>query len=104
MKNLYNKILIFSAMFLIFSCGNDDLEPTLAMAKSSETGIQDAADLESVLKGAYDRMSSSSYYASAMIINGDLIIFTQLQHRVEIMLQVWTLAQMDMDHGVQFTV
>ena len=70
MKNLYNKILIFSAMFLIFSCGNDDLEPTLAMAKSSETGIQDAADLESVLNGAYDRMSSSSYYARAMIING----------------------------------
>ena len=56
MKNLYNKILIFSAMFLIFSCGNDDLEPTLAMAKSSETGIQDAADLESVLNGAYDRI------------------------------------------------
>ena len=70
MKNLYNKILIFSAMFLIFSCGNDDLEPTLAMSKSSETGINNADDLNSVLNGAYDRMSSSSYYARAMIING----------------------------------
>ena len=70
MKNLYNKILIFSAVFLIVSCGNDDLEPTLAMSKSSETGINNSADLASVLNGAYDRMTSSAYYGRNMIING----------------------------------
>lgn len=69
MKNLFNKIFIITALFLVYSCGNDDLEPTLAMNKSSETGIQNAADLKSVLNGAYDRMSSSSYYGRNYIIN-----------------------------------
>ena len=45
MKNLFTKLLIFSSLLLAYSCGNDDLEPTLAMNKSSETGIQNAADL-----------------------------------------------------------
>ena len=72
MKNIYKNLLLVSSLFIVFSCGNDDLEPTLAMAKSSETGIQNAGDLASVLNGAYDRMSSSGYYARNIIIDGEV--------------------------------
>jgi hypothetical protein len=73
MKNLiYKNILILSSLLFVISCGNDDLEPTLAMNKSSETGIQNADDLNSVLAGAYDRMTSSAYYARDVIINGEV--------------------------------
>ena len=71
MKNLYRKLIILSSVFIIFSCGNDDLEPTLAMSKSSDTGIQNSADLASVLNGAYDRMTSSAYYGRNHIMNGE---------------------------------
>ena len=72
MKNIYKSLLVLSSFLLVVSCGNDDLEPTLAMNKDSATGIQNAADLASVLNGAYDRMSSSSYYARNVIVNGEV--------------------------------
>ena len=72
MKNIYKSLLVLSSFLLVVSCGNDDLEPTLAMNKDSATGIQNAADLASVLNGAYDRMSSSGYYARDVIVNGEV--------------------------------
>ena len=72
MKNIYKSLLVLSSFLIVISCGNDDLEPTLAMNKSSETGIQSAEDLSSVLNGAYDRMSSSAYYAGYFILNGEV--------------------------------
>ena len=47
------------------------------MAKSSETE-QNAGDLASVLNGAYDRMSSSGYYARNIIIDGEVRLITSL--------------------------
>ena len=55
MKNIYKSLLVLSSFLLVISCGNDDLEPTVAMNKDSDTGIQTAGDLASVLNGAYDR-------------------------------------------------
>jgi hypothetical protein len=72
MKNIYKSLLVLSSFLLVVSCGNDDLEPTLAMNKDSDTGIQNASDLASVLNGAYDRMSSSAYYSRDVIINGEV--------------------------------
>ena len=71
MKNIYKSLLVLSSFLLVVSCGNDDLEPTLAMNKDSDTGIQTAGDLASVLNGAYDRLSSSSYYSGYYILNGE---------------------------------
>jgi hypothetical protein len=42
MKYIYKSLLILSSFLLVISCGNDYLEPTLAMNKYSETGIQTA--------------------------------------------------------------
>ncbi|MDB9793686.1 RagB/SusD family nutrient uptake outer membrane protein [Flavobacteriaceae bacterium] len=72
MKNIYKYLLIFTASALVVSCGESDLEPTLALDKDLDSGINSAADLGFVLNSAYDRMSVSAYYGKDQIIMGDV--------------------------------
>ena len=72
MKNLFKLYSLIFASLLIVSCGDEDLEPTLAMDKDSVTGIQSADDLRSVLNSAYNRMTSTSYYMMEFIALGDV--------------------------------
>ena len=72
MKNIYKYLLIFTASALVVSCGESDLEPTLALDKDLDSGIQSAADLSFVLNSAYDRMSETGYYGRDQIIMGDV--------------------------------
>jgi hypothetical protein len=72
MKNI---LKLFSSIILItafVSCSNEDLDPVLALDKDTETGIQTADDLFSVLNSAYNRMTPSGYYGRDMIIMGDV--------------------------------
>ena len=72
MKNIYKYLLIFTASALVVSCGESDLEPTLALDKDLDSGINSAADLGFVLNSAYDRMSVSGYYGRDQIIMGEV--------------------------------
>ena len=72
MKKIYKYLLIFTASALVVSCGESDLEPTLALDKDLDSGIQTADDLGFVLNAAYDRMSETSYYGRDQIIMGDV--------------------------------
>lgn len=72
MKNIYKYLLIFTASALVVSCGESDLEPTLALDKDLDSGINSSADLGFVLNSAYDRMSGSGYYGRDQIIMGDV--------------------------------
>ncbi|MDC1337174.1 RagB/SusD family nutrient uptake outer membrane protein [Flavobacteriaceae bacterium] len=72
MKNIYRYLLIFTASALVVSCGESDLEPTLALDKDLDSGIKSATDLGFVLNSAYDRMSVSGYYGRDQIIMGDV--------------------------------
>ena len=72
MKNIYKYLLIFTASALVVSCGESDLEPTLALDKDLDSGITSAADLGFVLNSAYDRMSVTGYYGRDQIIMGDV--------------------------------
>jgi hypothetical protein len=72
MKKIYRYLLIFTASALVVSCGESDLEPTLALDKDLDSGINSAADLGFVLNSAYDRMSVSGYYGRDQIIMGDV--------------------------------
>jgi hypothetical protein len=54
------------------SCGDEDLEPTLAMDKDTATGIKNADDLRSVLNSAYNRMTSNNYYMRNFIVMGEV--------------------------------
>ncbi len=71
MKNLFKLYSLIFASLLIVSCGDEDLEPTLAMDKDTVTGIQSADDLRSVLNSAYNRMTSTNYYMREFIAMGD---------------------------------
>jgi len=72
MKNLYKYLLIFTATALLVSCGESDLEPTLALDKDLDSGINTADDLAFVMNAAYDRMTATSYYGRDQIIMGDV--------------------------------
>lgn len=72
MKKLIKLSFFFSFLMLFVACGDDDLEPTLALDKDLSTGINNAGDLQSVLNSAYDRMSSSGYYGRNQIVMGDV--------------------------------
>jgi len=72
MKNLYKYFLIFTASALVVSCGESDLEPTLALDKDLDSGINTADDLAFVLNSAYDRMTVTGYYGRDQIVMGDV--------------------------------
>ena len=72
MKNIYKYLLIFTASALIVSCGESDLEPTLALDKDLDSGINSADDLAFVLNSAYDRMTAEPYYGKDQIVMGDV--------------------------------
>ena len=72
MKNIYKYFLIFTASALVVSCGESDLEPTLALDKYLDSGINTADDLAFVLNSAYDRMTETEYYGRDQIIMGDV--------------------------------
>jgi len=69
-----NTIIIFVIALtgVLFSCTKDALDPTLAQAKSVETSINTVEDLQGLLYGAYNRMTSSSYYGRDFIIYGEV--------------------------------
>ncbi len=72
MKNLIKLYSLIFASLLMVSCGDEDLEPTLAMDKDTATGIQNADDLRSVLNSAYNRMTNYGYYMRDFIVMGEV--------------------------------
>ncbi len=72
MKKYIKLSFFFSLAMLFVACGEDDLEPTLALDKDLNTGINSASDLVSVMNSSYDRMASSGYYGSQTILMGEV--------------------------------
>lgn len=68
------KILLLAALSIgmFGSCSEEDLDPTLAQSSSIETSINTVNDLQAVLIGAYDRLSSSAAYGRDYIILGEV--------------------------------
>ena len=70
MKKIIYSVLIFSGLFLN-SCTEKDLEPTLTVNKDVNV-IANVGDLKGLLSGAYDRMTSATYYGRNVIVFGDV--------------------------------
>jgi hypothetical protein len=68
----YIIIMIVALVGMFISCSKDNLDPTLAQSKSVETSIQTVEDLQGILYGAYNRMTSTSYYGRDFIIYGEV--------------------------------
>ncbi|SHG75218.1 RagB/SusD domain-containing protein [Salegentibacter echinorum] len=71
MKLKYIIVAVFS-FGLFYSCSEEDLDPTLSQDKSIETSINTVNDLQSVIYGAYNRMSLTEYYGRDIIILGEI--------------------------------
>ncbi len=65
-------ILVIALMGLFISCNKDTLDPTLAQSKAVETSIRTVEDLQGLLLGTYNRMTSSTYYGRDYIIFGEV--------------------------------
>lgn len=70
MKKIIYTVLIFSGIFLN-SCTEKDLEPTLTVNKDVNV-ISNVGDLKGLLSGAYDRMTSATYYGRNVLVFGDV--------------------------------
>jgi len=65
-------ILAIAITGVLFSCSKDYLEPTLAQSKAVETSINSVEDIQGILYGAFNRMTSSNYYGRDYIIDGEV--------------------------------
>lgn len=68
MKKLIYSTFAAVLLFTATSCSDSDLDPTLAQSKDLEANVKTAADLQGIMYGAYNRMSSSAYYGRDYII------------------------------------
>lgn len=73
MKLKYLFVLGLGLGLMTTSCSEEDLDPTLAQAKSIETSINEIGDLQAVLIGAYERIQESSYYSRDKIVMGEIM-------------------------------
>lgn len=71
-KNLKYLLICALGLGMFTSCSEEDIEPTLATAKSIETSINTANDLENIINGAYDYLSQTEYYGRDVIIIGEV--------------------------------
>ncbi len=71
MNKFIYAILIASVMVL-GSCSTKDLDPSLEQSKESVNAILSVGDMEGLLKGAYNRMSSSEYYGRDYLVTNEV--------------------------------
>lgn len=96
MKNIFKISTIALSLLFVISCGDEDLEPVLALDKDTETGIQSVDDLKSVLNSAYNRMTPSGYYGRDVLIMGDVRTDNMYSN-----MNSGRFASSDMDHNPQ---
>lgn len=96
MKNIFKISTIALSLLFVISCGDEDLEPVLALDKDTETGIQSVDDLKSVLNSAYNRMTPSGYYGRDALIMGDVRTDNMYSN-----MNSGRFASSDMDHNPQ---
>lgn len=56
----------------IVACTESDLDPTLSQSKRVEDGIASTNDLNALLLGMYDRLTSEYYYGRNFLVYGDV--------------------------------
>ncbi|MEO2063130.1 MULTISPECIES: RagB/SusD family nutrient uptake outer membrane protein [Christiangramia] len=70
-----NKIIYMALAVVLVtagSCSTDDLEPSLEQSKRSENAILSVGDMEGLIKGAYNRLSSSGYYGRDYLVTNEV--------------------------------
>lgn len=75
MKNLTNKFVftvLVAGSMAVASCTTSDLEPTLAQEKLAENAILTVEDMNTILLGAYDRLTGAGYYGRDYLVTNEV--------------------------------
>lgn len=75
MKRIINKFMgafLVAGSVVVSSCTTEDLNPTLAQEKVTADAVGSVEDLEVILLGAYNRMTSSGYYGRDYIVTNEV--------------------------------
>lgn len=75
MKRITNKLVytfLIAASVVVGSCTTDDLNPSLEQNKEGSEAIVTTSDLEGILKGAYNRMTTTEYYGRDYIVTNEV--------------------------------
>ena len=75
MKRYINKfyyIVLIVALTATGSCSVEDLDPSLEQSKKAENAIKSVGDMEGLIKGAYNRFSSSGYYGRDYLVTNEV--------------------------------
>ena len=105
MKDIFKIFTLIFSLLIVVSCGDEDLEPSLALSKDTSSAINNDDDLFNVMASAYNRMTPSSYYGRDVIIMGDVRTDNMYSTMalVDFKTPTWITILTDMDHGLQFT-
>ncbi|HSP82231.1 MAG TPA: RagB/SusD family nutrient uptake outer membrane protein [Gillisia sp.] len=71
-KNLKYLLLMVVSMGMFVSCSEEDLDPTIQQSKDIDISVNTTSDLQAILNGAYNRMTSFEYYGRDKIILGEV--------------------------------
>ncbi len=75
MKKYINKYVYTTLIIVVVavsSCTTNDLDPTLNQQKEEKEAFQKVSDLESLLKGGYNRMSAAGYYGRDYLVTDEV--------------------------------
>lgn len=75
MKRILKKLtytVLIAGSVAVSSCTTEDLNPTLAQEKESANAFQTVSDVEGVLKGMYNRLTSTEYYGRDYIVTNEV--------------------------------
>lgn len=68
----FKNIVLVATITLISSCSTSDLDPTLAQSKSVDGSVNNTGNLESILKGAHDKLTEAGYYGRDIIAGNEV--------------------------------
>jgi len=71
-KKIFKYISLLVLIISLVACTESDLDPTLSQSKSVEDGIASTSDLNAVLLGMYNRLTSKYYYGRDFLVYGDV--------------------------------
>lgn len=63
---------MIGALVATGSCSTEDLNPSLEQSKRSENAITSVGDMDGLIKGAYNRFSSSGYYGRDYMVTNEV--------------------------------
>lgn len=72
MKNYINILIAFIFFITFNSCSDEDLDPTLAQVKAVETSITSEEDMQGLVYGTYNSLSSYNVYGRDLIAFGEV--------------------------------